>query len=61
MNNMYEWRNAKVDGNTRKAFELATDIFNLTAPIWDNMSYVSLGICGVGAVIYYIIKKVKTS
>lgn len=23
---MYEWRNAKVDGNTRKAFELATDI-----------------------------------
>ena len=23
---MYEWRTAKVDGNTRKAFELATDI-----------------------------------
>jgi len=23
---MYEWRNAKVDGNTRKAFELATDV-----------------------------------
>lgn len=23
---MYEWRNAKVDANTRKAFELATDI-----------------------------------
>lgn len=23
---MYEWRNAKVDSNTRKAFELATDI-----------------------------------
>lgn len=26
MNIMYEWRNAKVDGNTRKAFELATDV-----------------------------------
>ena len=23
---MYEWRKAKVDGNTRTAFELATDI-----------------------------------
>ena len=42
-------------------FELATGILGLTAPIWDNMSYVSLGICGVGAVVYYIIKKVKTS
>lgn len=42
-------------------FELATDIFKLTAPIWDNMSYVSLGVCGAVAVIYYITKKVKTS
>ena len=42
-------------------FELATGIFNLTGRIWDNMSYVSLGVCGVGAVVYYIIKKVKTS
>ena len=23
---MYEWRNVNVDANTRKAFELATDI-----------------------------------
>ena len=42
-------------------FELATGIFNLTGRIWDNMSYVSLGICGAAAVIYYITKKVKTS
>ena len=42
-------------------FELATGIFNLTGRIWDNMSYISLGICGAAAVIYYITKKVKTS
>ena len=42
-------------------FELATGIFNLTGHIWDNMSYVSLGVCGAVAVIYYITKKVKTS
>ena len=41
-------------------FELATGIFNLTGRIWDNMSYVSLGVCGAVAVIYYITKKVKT-
>ena len=42
-------------------FELATGIFNLTGRIWDYMSYVSLGVCGAVAVIYYITKKVKTS
>ena len=42
-------------------FELATGIFNLTGRSWDNMSYVSLGVCGAAAVIYYITKKVKTS
>ena len=42
-------------------FELATGIFNLTGRIWDNMSYVSLGVCRAVAVIYYITKKVKTS
>ena len=42
-------------------FELATGIFNLTGRIWDNMSYVSLGVCGAVAVIYYITKKVETS
>ena len=42
-------------------FELATGIFDLTGRIWDYMSYVSLGVCGAVAVIYYITKKVKTS
>ena len=42
-------------------FELATDIFKLTAPIWDNMSYVSLALCDATAFIYYITKKVKTN
>lgn len=42
-------------------FELATDIFKLTAPIWDNMSYVSLALCGTTAFIYYITKKVKAN
>ena len=41
-------------------FELATGFFELPAPIWDNMSYLSLEVCGAGAVIYYITKKVKT-
>ena len=41
-------------------FELATDIFSLTAPLWDHMSYISLVLCGAGAVIYYITKKVNT-
>ena len=40
-------------------FELAADIFNLTAPLWDNLSYISLGICGAAAGIYYITKKGK--
>ena len=40
-------------------FELAVGIFNLNAAIWDKMSYISLIICGVAAVIYYITKKVK--
>ncbi len=42
-------------------FELATDIFKLTAPIWDNMSYVSLAFCGITALIYFITKKVKVN
>ena len=42
-------------------FELATDIFKLTAPIWDKMSYVSLALCGATALIYYITKKVKVN
>lgn len=42
-------------------FELATDIFKLTAPVWDNMSYVSLALSGATALIYYITKKVKVN
>ena len=42
-------------------FELATGIFELTAPIWDNMSYFSLALCGATAFIYYITKKVKAN
>ncbi len=39
--------------------ELAADIFSLTGPVWDNMSYSSLAVCGAAALIYYITKKVK--
>ena len=42
-------------------FELATGIFDLTAPLWDNISYISLAVCAAAAVIYYITKKVKES
>ena len=42
-------------------FELAADIFSLTGPLWDKISYSSLGICGAAAVIYYISKKVKAN
>ena len=40
--------------------ELASDIFKLTAPIFGMLSYISLGVCAVAAVIYYVTKKVKT-
>lgn len=39
--------------------ELAVGIFSLTAPIWDSLSYISLAVCAVTAVLYYITKKVK--
>ena len=42
-------------------FELATDIFSLTGPVWDKASYISLGICGIAALVYYITKKVKVN
>ena len=41
--------------------ELAADIFKLTAPVWDKMSYISLIVCGAAAVLYYITKKVKVN
>lgn len=43
------------------AFELAADIFNLTGLLFDNLSYISLALCAVAAVVYYITKKVKTT
>lgn len=39
--------------------ELVADIFQMTSPIWDNLSYFSLAACVVVAAVYYIVKKVK--
>jgi len=39
--------------------EIASDIFKLTGVLWDNLSYASLIICAVAAILYYIVKKVK--
>ena len=52
---------ASLGGILFVVFELATDIFALTAPLWDNMSYISLAVCGAAATIYYITKKVKVN
>ena len=41
--------------------ELAGDIFQLTTPVWDKLSYASLVVCGAAAVVYYIAKKAKAS
>jgi len=40
--------------------EIASDIFKLTGALWDKLSYASLIICAVAAILYYIVKKVKT-
>ena len=50
---------ASLGGILFVVFELGADIFSLTAPVWDYISYVSLVICGGAAAIYYIIKRVK--
>ncbi len=39
--------------------EIVTDIFQLTAPIFAALAYISPGACMTAALIYYIIKKVK--
>ena len=39
--------------------EIATDMFKLTSPVFDVLSYASLVICIVLAIIYYVVKKVK--
>lgn len=40
--------------------EIGADVFQLTGAIWDQLSYISLAVCGAVAVLYYITKKVKT-
>nr|WP_304056243.1 energy coupling factor transporter S component ThiW [Enterocloster clostridioformis] len=41
--------------------ELASNIFELTSPIWGPLSYVALAVCVAAAMIYYIVRKVKTN
>jgi len=38
---------------------ISSGIFNLTAPVFDVLPYVSLTVCAGTAIIYYILKKVK--
>lgn len=39
--------------------EILTDMFKLTAPVWNALSYIGLGVCVVLAAVYWIVKKVK--
>lgn len=39
--------------------EIASNIFGLTGAVWDKLSYVSLAVCAVAAILYYTVKKVK--
>lgn len=41
--------------------ELASGIFDLTAPVWGVLPYVALGVCAAAAIIYYIVKKAKAT
>lgn len=41
--------------------KLAAGIFELAGPVWDILSYAALGACIVAAIIYYIVRKVKTT
>ena len=40
--------------------EIASDIFQLSGMLWDNLSYASLILCAAAAILYYILKKVNT-
>ena len=40
--------------------EIASDIFQFSGMLWDNLSYASLILCAAAAILYYILKKVKT-
>lgn len=41
--------------------EIVSDMFELTSPIFNMLSYLSLVACMVMAVIYYVVKKVKNA
>lgn len=41
--------------------KLASDIFELTAPLWNTLSYAAPAVCITAAAIYYIVKKVRTA
>lgn len=41
--------------------KLASDIFELTAPLWSTLSYAAPAVCIAAAAIYYIVKKVRTA
>lgn len=41
--------------------KLASDIFELTAPLWNALSYAAPAVCIAAAAIYYIVKKVRTA
>lgn len=41
--------------------EIVSDMFELSSPIFNTLSYISLVACMVLAVIYYIVKKVKSA
>lgn len=40
--------------------KIASNIFKLTGSIWNILAYAAPGICVAAAIIYYVIKKVKT-
>ncbi len=43
------------------ALELATDLFTLSGPVWDVLSYGALAVCIAAAVIYYIVRRVRAT
>ena len=40
--------------------KIASNIFKLTGSIWNILAYAARGVCVAAAIIYYVIKKVKT-
>ena len=41
--------------------KISSGIFNLAAPIFNVLPYISLFVCFIGAVLYYILKRVKNN